>query len=145
MTSFFEHQRSTFKKSYMRNLIALATVDGRLDEGEIALILKIGKARGLKEWQIQTLLDEDHSRFEIFLPDAVNNRMNLLYDFMQIIYADGLVSADEVSFIRVTLEKFNFRTEIADHLIDLFQYGKPSQQEWDDFVDYINRVFVNQE
>ena len=129
----------------MRNLIALATVDGRLDEGEIALILKIGKARGLKEWQIQTLLDEDHSKFEIFLPDAVNNRMNLLYDFMQIIYADGLVSTDEVSFIRVTLEKFNFRTEIADHLIDLFQYGKPSQAEWDEFVDYINRVFVNQE
>lgn len=144
MTSFFEHQRSTFKKSYMRNLIALATVDGRLDEGEIALILKIGLARGLKEWQIQTLLDEDHSKFDIFLPDSASNRMNLLYDFMQIIYADGLVSVDEVSFIRVTLEKFNLRTEIADHLIDLFQYGKPTQQEWNDFVDYINTVFVNQ-
>lgn len=128
----------------MRNLIALATVDGRLDEGEIALILKIGLARGLKEWQIQTLLDEDHSKFDIFLPDSASNRMNLLYDFMQIIYADGLVSVDEVSFIRVTLEKFNLRTEIADHLIDLFQYGKPTQQEWNDFVDYINTVFVNQ-
>lgn len=143
MTTFFEHQRSTFKKSYMRNLISLASADGKLDDSEALLIMNIGRARGLKEWQVDELLKEDFSHYQLFLPDSIPNRMNLLYDFMQIIYADGLVSSHEVSFIRNTLEQFSLRTEIADHLVDLFQYGKPSQQEWNEFVDYINRVFVS--
>lgn len=145
MTSFFEHQRSSFKKDYMRNLISLASADGQLDDREASVIVNIGKSRGLKEWQIDELLNGYNVDHELFLPDSVVNRMNLLFDFMQIIYADGLVSAHEVSFIRTTLEKFNLRPEIADHLVDLFQYGKPTPQEWNDFVDYINKVFVNQE
>ncbi|HEX5168414.1 MAG TPA: hypothetical protein VFW11_04530 [Cyclobacteriaceae bacterium] len=145
MTSFFEHQRSSFKKSYMRNLIALASADGNLDDSEASIIVNIGKDRGLKDWQIDELLKEHNGDHVLFLPDSAPNRMNLLFDFMQIIYADGLVSAHEVTFIRSTLEKFNLRPEIADHLVDLFQYGKPTQQEWSEFVDYINRVFVNQE
>lgn len=127
----------------MRNLITLASADGQLDDGEVSLITKIGQARGLKEWQIQDLLKEEADHHELFLPESVPNRMNLLFDFMQVIYADGLVTSNEVNFIRTTLEKFNLRTEIADHLVDLFQYGKPSQQEWSEFVDYINKVFVN--
>jgi uncharacterized tellurite resistance protein B-like protein len=145
MTSFFEHQRSSFKKSYMRNLISLASADGQLDDRETSIIVNIGKIRGLKEWQIDELLVDKSEGHELFLPDSGPNRMNLLFDFMQIIYADGLVSAQEVSFIRITLEKFNLRPEIADHLVDLFQYGKPTPQEWNDFVDYINKVFINQE
>ena len=144
MTTFFEHQQSNFKKCYMRNLISLAFADGQVDEREESLIKAIGKARGLKEWQVDELLREDlGDYYDLFLPDSISQRMTLLYDFMQIIYADGLVSGNEVNFIRKTLEKFSLRTEMADHLVDLFQYGKPSQQEWNEFVDYINKVFVN--
>jgi uncharacterized tellurite resistance protein B-like protein len=129
----------------MRNLISLASADGQLDDRETSVIVNIGKNRGLKEWQIDELLLDKSGGHELFLPDSAPNRMNLLFDFMQIIYADGLVSTQEVSFIRSTLERFNLRPEIADHLVDLFQYGKPTQHEWNDFVDYINKVFINQE
>ena len=58
MTTFFEHQRSSYKKGYMRNLISLASTDGTLDEIERDLIHKIGKTKGLKDWQINDLLEQ---------------------------------------------------------------------------------------
>lgn len=142
MTTFFEHQKSSFKKSYLRNLISMATSDGLLDNDEKILVYKIGKARGLKEWQINELLEENYSQHEIFIPESLANRMNLLYDIMQMIYADGTVTNGEIEFIHGIVVRFNLRVEIVHHLIDLFQYGTPSTKDWNEFVEYINEVFT---
>jgi uncharacterized tellurite resistance protein B-like protein len=142
MTTFFEHQKSSFKKSYLRNLISIASSDGLLDDDEKILVYKIGKARGLKEWQINELLEEDNSQHEIFIPESVSNRMNLLFDIMQMIYADGTVTSNEVEYIQGLVTRFNLRSEIVHHLIDLFQYGTPSTKDWNEFVQYINEVFT---
>jgi len=45
MTSFFEHQRSSFKRNYLRNLIVLASADGSLEVEEKELITRIGLRR----------------------------------------------------------------------------------------------------
>lgn len=144
MTTFFEHQRSDYKKSYMKSLISLAASDGFMDEGERALLLKIGKGRGLKTWQLESLLSDNYSEFEVFLPESPANKMNLLYDIMQIIYADGLVNENEILFIKRIVARLNFRPELVDHLIDLFQFGTPSPAEWRDFADHIIETFVQE-
>lgn len=143
MTTFFEHQRSSFKKNYIKNLITLASSDGILDDGEKELIFRIGKSRGLKEWQISALFEEEDKQEEFFLPETMANRMNLLYDFMQIVYADGTVNSNEIGFVKEIIVNFNLRPEIVDHLIDLFQYGTPTAEEWNEFVEYIKEVFIN--
>ena len=143
MTTFFEHQRSSYKKGYMRNLISLASTDGTLDEIERDLIHKIGKTKGLKDWQINDLLEQDIRDHEVFLPESLGNRMNLLFDFMQIIYADGEVTHSEVSFLKSIVADLNLRPEIVDHMVDLFQYGTPDREEWNDFVEHVSRVFVH--
>src|SRR3989337_803816 len=98
MTTFFEHQRTSFKRNYMRTLITLATLDGTLDEMEKTLIRKIGMKRGLKEWQIQQLLQET-TPATTFMPESLNNRMEMLYDLMQIIHADSQVNTAEIEFM----------------------------------------------
>lgn len=142
MTTFFEHQRSSYKKNYMRNLIVLAASDGQMDPGEMNLIYGIGRARGLKDWQLDKLMKEDLQTHELFIPEPLTGRMNLLYDFMQLIYADGIVNNEELEFIKHIIAKFNLRQELADHLIDLFRYGAPSTDEWREFMEYVNSVFV---
>ncbi|MFZ6012542.1 MAG: TerB family tellurite resistance protein [Bacteroidota bacterium] len=136
MTSFFEHQKLSFKKSYFRNLILLASADGHLDETEKETLLVIGKKRGLKEWQIEELFN-DHTPFEIFIPESFNNRMNLLYDLMQVIYADGKVDESEISFVENTLASFHLSKDIAIELIRLFKSGVPSATDWRNFTDAI--------
>ena len=135
MTTFFEHQRSSYKRNYLRNLISLASSDNQLDDEEKSLLVKIGLKRGLKEWQINELIeDSDNAKFEVFLPESISNRMNMLYDLMQIIYADGKVSEREVDFMVSIVKAFQLQPEVVDHLMNLFEQGTPLPEEWDDFI-----------
>lgn len=141
MTTFFEHQRSSYKRNYLRNLIALASADGMLDDEEKALIVKIGLKRGLKEWQVNQLIEEyGISKHEVFLPESIHNRMNMLYDLMQIIYADKKVSQREVEFMVDIVQEFQLSSEIVIHLIKLFENGVPTSDEWKDFVHFVSEA-----
>ena len=128
----------------MRNLIIVAGLDGHLNEKERKLIYRIGKSRGLKNWQLDELMTEDIRDAEVFVPEAPGNRMNLLYDLMLLVYLDGEVDNQETELIKQIIAKFNLRQQLADHLIDLFRYGAPPAGEWNDFVDHVNREFVNE-
>lgn len=134
MTSFFEHQKLSFRKNYLRNLIQLASVDGHLDESEVAVLYEIGKQRNLKDWQIDELLKEkDH--FEVFIPESFLNKMNLLYDLMRLIYADGVVEDSEIAYIRHILSAFNLSHDVIAELLIKFSNGTPSREEWREFAD----------
>jgi uncharacterized membrane protein YebE (DUF533 family) len=139
MTSFFEHQRTSFKRNYIRNLIALASSDGNLDWEERMLIMQIGMRRGLKEWQIAELLEEK-TKHEFFIPDAVGNRMNLLYDLMQIVYADGKVTSNEIAFVSNILNALQLPADVVEELMNLFETRTPSPAEWNDFIETVVEI-----
>jgi uncharacterized tellurite resistance protein B-like protein len=145
MTSFFEHQRTSFKRNYIRNLIALASSDGDLDQEETILIQIIGQRRGLKEWQIAELLQEKQ-KHEFFVPDTIGNRMNLLYDLMQIVYADGKVTKHEITFVSNIIKALKLENETVQDLLDLFESNTPSPSEWNEFMESVvvneSRKFV---
>ena len=134
MTTFFEHQKTSYKKNYLRNLILVAAMDGHLDEEEKTLIYKIGLKRGLKQWQITELL-ESAKPAEVFLPESITNRMNLLFDLMQIIYIDGRMSPKEVEFMRSIVGSFELHPVTIEQLIELFLNQMPTAVEWKHFVD----------
>jgi uncharacterized tellurite resistance protein B-like protein len=120
----------------MRNLIALASTDGELNDVEKSLIQVIGFRRGLKEWQIGELLEET-AKHEFFMPDSVSNRMNLLYDVMQIVYADGRVSPSEIAFVTSIIQALKLDDEVVQDLISLFEHHTPSPGEWNDFIETV--------
>ena len=139
MTSFFEHQRLSYKKNYLRTLTSLASIDGSLDLEEKNMIVTIGLRRGLKEWQIREILDETET-FEVFIPDTTGNRMNLLYDVMQIVYADGRVSGSEVTFVKNIINALELEPEIVQDLMDLFETQTPTIHEWNDFIENVVEI-----
>src|SRR5688572_29903390 len=122
MTSFFEHQKLSFRKNYLRNLIQLASADGHLDDTERHVLYEIGTQRKLKIWQIDELLN-DPAEFEVFIPESSLNRMNLLYDLMRLIYADGVVEEQEVAYIKGILKAFNLSQDVIAELLILFKDG----------------------
>lgn len=137
MTSFFEHQRTSYKRNYIKNLIVLASADGLLDSEERALIIKIGQKRGLKAWQVEELLN-DKTEQTVFLPESVHNKMNMLYDLMQVIYADNKVTEKEVEFMVSLVEAFRLKPEIVVQLMLLFENNTPSADEWLNFTDFVS-------
>jgi uncharacterized tellurite resistance protein B-like protein len=144
MTTFFEHQKTAYKRSYLANLITLASADGHLDDAERDLIIKIGRKRGLKDWQITELLT-DQSNKALFLPESISNRMEMLYDLMQIVYADNAVTMNEVKYITHIVHELKLRTEIVDQLVVMFSQGTPAHQEWREFVEYVSEDLLRTE
>ena len=135
MTSFFEHQRTSYKRNYLKTLVVLASSDGLLAGVERELIIKIGLKRGLKNWQIEEILTEK-GEGEVFMPESIHNRMNMLFDLMQLIYADKMVDDKEIAFMENLITAFNLKPEIMVQLMLLFENSTPSRDDWETFTDF---------
>lgn len=139
MTSFFEHQKLSFRKNYMRNLIQLASADGHLDEQEVHVLVQIAAKRNIKEWQLKELM-ADNSPFEVFIPESFFNKMNLLHDLMRLMYADGVVQENEKEFVASTLKVFDLPKDLMPELLIMFHNGPPDPESWREFTDSLAQV-----
>ena len=132
MIGFFEHQYLTYKKNHIKNLLALAKADGHMHEKEIQLLYKIGHGYGLKEWQIQNLADSKE-KFELNIPDNYNDRMNLLYDLILMVFADEVIEKREIAFCEDVAKRFGMKKELVKWLVNIFDKGTPPPPgEWDE-------------
>ena len=77
--------------------MALAKADGFVHEKERGVILKIGKRYGLKERQVKTIM-ESNEKFKVNVPNNHFDNMNVLYDLMLIVFADGVIEKKEIEF-----------------------------------------------
>src|ERR1044071_2123027 len=112
MIGFFEHQYLSYKKNHIKNLLALARVDGHMHAKEEKLLFKIGKRYGLKDCQIKEIL-ESKEKFKLIVPDNHNDKMNLLYDLLLMIHADEKVEKSEVQFFEDAVKKFGMKKEMV--------------------------------
>jgi uncharacterized tellurite resistance protein B-like protein len=132
MLGFFEHQYLSYKKNHIRNLLALAKVDGHMHEKEEKLLFKIGKRYGLKERQIKELI-EMKENYVMNIPDNHNDRMNLLYDLLLMVHADKVVDKNEIQFCEEAVKKLGMKKELVKIMLDSFDKGEPPRgEDWDE-------------
>lgn len=127
---------------HMRTLVRMAAVDGPVNDKARRVIRKIATSRAVDTSRVDALLNVANDDTALFVPDGLGNRMGLLHDLMVLAYLDGSVNAREKLMLDMAIRAFNFRPQLADHLIDLFRYGPPSPAEWNDFVDHVKQSFV---
>jgi uncharacterized membrane protein YebE (DUF533 family) len=142
MIGFFEHQYLSYKKDHIKNLLALAKADGFVHEKEQKMLFKIGRRYGLKDRQIKTLIDSDE-KFQIQVPDNHNDKMNILYDLMLMVYADGVVEKKEIAFCEGVVKKFGMKKETVNWLIhEVFDKGvAPRSDEWSELKAEAQKKF----
>jgi uncharacterized tellurite resistance protein B-like protein len=142
MIGFFEHQYLSYKKNHIKNLLALARVDGHMHEKEERLLFKIGKRYGLKDRQIKEILDSKE-KHQVIIPDNHNDKMNLLYDLLLMIHADEKVDKNEVKFFEDAVKKFGMKKEMVKWLLDIFdKEGAPIAGDWEDIKKEAKEKYV---
>jgi uncharacterized membrane protein YebE (DUF533 family) len=143
MIGFFEHQYLSYKKNHIKNLLALAKADGVIHPKEQKMLFKIGRKYALKDRQIQELIDSKE-KFQVNVPDNYEDKMNLLYDLMLMVYADGVVEKSEIAFCEDVGGKFGFKKEIVSWLLnDVFDQGTPPDDEqWEKLKNTAKEKFI---
>lgn len=143
MHGFFEHQYLSYKKSHIKNLLALAKADGHVHAKEQKMLLKIGKRLGLKDRQVKELMDSNE-KFSVVVPDNFHDRMNVLFDVIQMVWADGVIEKKEIEFCESLVKKFGMKKGIVQWLLnEVFEKGvTPPQDEWNDIKAEAKEKFV---
>jgi len=132
MMGFFEHQYLSYKKNHIKSLLALAKSDGHMHPKEEALLYKIGSRYGLKEKQVKKLIDSEE-KYQFNIPDNHNDRMNLLYDLILMVYADDVIDPHEIEFCEEAVLQFGMKKDLVAWLIKEFDRGTPPPpDEWEE-------------
>lgn len=142
MNGFFEHQYLSYKKNHIKNLLALAKADGFVHEKEQKMLFKIGKRYGLKDRQVQELINSDE-KYSVNVPDNFNDQMNVLYDLVLMVWADGVVEKKEIDFCEALVKRFGMKKEIVKWLLhEVFEKGTPPPpDEWEELKQEAKEKF----
>jgi uncharacterized membrane protein YebE (DUF533 family) len=131
MIGFFEHQYLSYKKDHIKNLLALSRADGHLHKKEVEVLYEIGRRYGLKDRQIKALIDSKE-KYEVNVPDNFHDKMNILYDMVLMVHADGVVEKKEIEFCEDVVKKFGMKKAVVRWIIsEVFPLGTPPPaDEW---------------
>lgn len=115
------HLRKEVSESHFLNLYSIALSDTQVDSTELLQLYEFGKNRGVSKQKIDDLLlHADQVTFTI--PDDLLDKIELLYEFAILIWADGKVDEFEKTALMKFCFKFGFEKdnveEMADFLIE---------------------------
>ncbi len=98
------------QKGHFLNLYHIALSDAEIDTTELELLYKIGERRGVSKEDIDTtILQPDAIKFTS--PETVLEKIDCLYDFALIAWADGKIDPHEKRLFEVFCTKFGFQDE----------------------------------
>lgn len=142
MIGFFEYQYLKFKKNHLKNLVALAAIDGNIHKDEIDYLYKIGEKYQLKPQQIKKILDEKEL-IEPEIPEPHHQKVALLYDLIGMMMADNVIEESELEFCKKMFKKFGYKDLLIDEMIDLYRQGINDTDAWEEFLEKAEHYRLN--
>lgn len=142
MIGFFEYQYLKFKKNHLKNLVAMAAVDGHIHEDEIAYLYKIGKIYQLKPQQIKKILDEKE-KIKANIPEQHHQKIAILYDLVGMMLADNVIEPSEMDFCKKMFRECGYKELLIDEMIALTGTGVDDTNEWEEFLEKAENYRLN--
>ncbi len=94
ITDLFKKRDQSRLRNHLKNVVALANADGRLEESEMALIRKAATTAGVTQEELDALLahaDEIH----LTVSGSVTQRIEQFYDLILMMLVDGEIEVHE--------------------------------------------------
>jgi len=142
MIGFFEYQYLKFKKNHLKNLVALAAIDGHIHEEEIDYLYKIGEKYQLKPQQIKKIFEQKELS-EPEIPEHHHQKVALLFDFVGMMMADTIIEDTEMEFCKKMFKKFGYKDILIDEMIDLYRKGVSDTDAWEEFLEKSEHYRLN--
>ena len=142
MIGFFEYQYLKHKENHLKNMVALAAIDGHIHEDEIAYLYKIGEKYQLKPEQIQHILDHQEE-IELEIPEPHHQKVALLYDLVGMMMADDIIEEAELAYCKKMFRRFGYKDKLIDEMIQLYQQGVDDIEAWEKFLEHAENFRLN--
>lgn len=101
-------------KSHFLRLYQIALTDDNFSHLEMQLLYKFAKERGISQIELEAILTGYSGK--VTIPETKEKRIEYLYDFAQMIWADKVVTEDEKIALKKYILKFEFKEEVAEEL-----------------------------
>ena len=99
-------------KSHFLRLYQMALSDDNFSHLEMQLLYKFAQERGVSQLELENILT-GHSG-KVTIPESIEKRIEYLYDFALMIWADDIVTEDE----RIALNKYILKFEFLEENVE---------------------------
>ncbi len=141
MFSFFESEETKRLKGHIKNLGALAKIDGHLDPAEMKFIVAIGQKNGMRPSEVRDLLSNAPST-EPQLPCNDSERFDQIFDLVEMMLADGIVDETEMEFCINMAARLGFNETIVGVLVRKISLGVKDGQSRE-YIKHEAQSFFN--
>ncbi|SFF95544.1 hypothetical protein SAMN04488033_11653 [Salegentibacter agarivorans] len=117
-------------KSHFLRLYQIALSDENFNHMEMQLLYHFAEERGIPKSELDSILTGAIG--EVTIPDSIEERIEYLYDFAQMIWADEKITEDEMTAFKKYCKKFEFLDEnveeLTTYLLEKAKQGTPKSQ-----------------
>ena len=127
---------------HFASIVKLAMADGVITSKEEAFLLKMSRKLHIIEEKAEEIL-KNYQDYSYTTPHGYDDRIELLYDYTRMIYADDAVDKKEVSVLRKICVGLGFPTDNAEKVADEAIYLVLNNNDLEGFtkaIKYVNRV-----
>jgi len=115
------HKR--MNRSYLKNLVALASSDGKIDPSEMDVLKDAAQKAGVSQAELEEMLRTVED-FQYYIPESYDDRETQLIQMLSLAIADGEFSKSEYSLCKMVAEKLDFSEQELNMIIKLSFRGK---------------------
>jgi len=108
--------------SHFMNLFSLAIADSEVSVQELELLYSIGIENGITKEDVDYLIDNPH-KVRYSKPSTIDDTIEQLYHFCQMILADKRVDVREVAFVKSIMKSFNIGDNQSENILDILIDG----------------------
>lgn len=116
MFEVFKSNDSAKKNSHLKNLVALAKLDGHVSKEELSFLIKVGERNGVSSNDIRKMISRT-TTVKVDKPESDNERFEIIFDLIQMMLADGVMDEIEIDYAIDMAVKLGFRPAISGVLV----------------------------
>jgi len=117
-------------KSHFLRLYQIALTDDNFSHLEMQLLYKFAEERTISKTELDAILTGYAG--DVIIPETLENKIEYLYDFALMIWADKIVSPDEEIALKKYIKSFGFLEEnvegLSNYLLESVKEGKPKNE-----------------
>ena len=112
----FKFREEREKLSHLKNLVAVAFADGKLEENEMAALAAVMDSRGISPEYLERCINNPKG-IKAVKPKSPEQSLEYLKDMVFLMICDGNINEREMSICKHTAISLNFEPEEIDDLI----------------------------